>query len=79
MNRTIKDFAIQCNVAPAAALDDPETDGYQTYDNLTRFIEQTKQYYTNRAVQQCLDLCGQATSGDHAARLIREQFGIQND
>lgn len=77
MNRTIKDFAIQCGVAPAQALNDPETDGYRTYDNLTQFIEQTKQYYMNRAAQQCLDLCAQATSGDQAAQFIREQFGIK--
>ena len=77
MNRTIKQFAIDCGVAPAPILNDPETDGYRTYDNLTQFIEQTKQYYMNRAARQCLDLCHDAQSGAEAAERISQHFGIK--
>lgn len=76
MNRTIRDFAVGCEVAPAQLLDDPETDAYRTYDRLTRFVEQTKQYYMNRAAQQCLEICSNSESGAQAADRIREQFGI---
>lgn len=77
MNRTIKQFAIDCGVAPAQTLNDPETDAYRTYDNLTEFVEQTKQYYMNRAAKQCLDLCQGASDGDQVAQRIRAHFGIQ--
>lgn len=77
MNRTIKQFAIDCGVAPAPILNDPETDGYRTYDNLTQFIEQTKQYYMNRAARQCLDLVQHSANAQDAAALIRQHFGIQ--
>jgi hypothetical protein len=78
MNRTIKQFAIENKICHPAALEDPEgSDGYVYYDSLTRFVEQTKQYYTNRAVQQCLDLCANANTGAEAAQLIQQQFGIK--
>jgi predicted DNA-binding protein len=77
MNRTIKQFAIDCQVASAEQLNDPETDGYRTYDGLTQFVEQTKQYYMNRAVQQCLDICDSSGLAVDAAQRIREQFGIK--
>lgn len=76
MNRTIKQFALDCHVATPGQLNDPETDAYRTYDNLTQFIEQTKQYYMNRAVRQCLDLVEQSESGSQARDLIRKHFGI---
>lgn len=81
MNRTIKQFAIDTKICDAPALEDPEGyDGYQYYDNLTRFVEQTKQYYTNRAVRECIEICErlndtQGTSGG-AADLIKQHFGI---
>jgi hypothetical protein len=84
MNRIIKKFAIDNNICAAEALDDPEGyDGYQYYDSLTKFIEQTKQYYTNRAVLECIDICEklnstQGTSGS-AAILIKQHFGIKNE
>jgi len=77
VNRTIKQFAIDCQVVPPAALEDPEGhDAYRTYDNLTQFVERTKQYYMNRAARQCLALVEQSENGNDAQELIRQHFGI---
>ncbi len=81
MNRTIKQFAIENEICPAAALEDPEGyDGYVYYDNLTHFVEQTKQYYMNRAAKECIEICEklnqtQGTAGG-AAIIIKQHFGI---
>ena len=81
MNRTIKQFAIETKICSASALEDPEGyDGYAYYDNLTHFVEQTKQYYMNRAARECLEICEkldqtQGTAGGVAAA-IKQHFGV---
>jgi len=53
MNKTIKKFAIETNICPPEALNDPEGfDGYQYYDKLSKFVELTKAYYVDRELKK---------------------------
>lgn len=58
MNKIIKGFVLDTEICDPAAVNDPERfDGYKTYDKLSDFIELTKQFYINRALRECLDIC----------------------